>query len=195
MQQRIASAVTSDQATMAVQLLDKLRKGEETYYLAGQTTVDLLLLRAPSLTLGGFIQTPFGPGYVPDALHSTLSWLRMADTMEPAGVNGSMWKVVRTWMGGPNGHGTLNFTRHHQSYGDYAAFRTRYTFPAARIAAVLGITSKGVRKRMGAALQEPQATCGDPSQRAWKLKVLQKTGRKKSRWFPRGKAIGPQMIS
>ena len=63
MQQRIASAVTSDQATMAVQLLDKLRKGEETYYLAGKRNLaDFLLLRAPIAYPGGLHSNPIWPG-------------------------------------------------------------------------------------------------------------------------------------
>jgi hypothetical protein len=32
------------------------------------------------------------------------SWLRLADVPEPAGVNGSVYKITSTWLGGSDGH-------------------------------------------------------------------------------------------
>jgi hypothetical protein len=95
----------SDQSDLGVVLLDKLRKGEETYYLAGQKySWWYFSYTPPPLSLGGIIMPPDGPGALPTALPPGLSWLRLADSMAPVGVNGSQFKVTKTFMGGPAGH-------------------------------------------------------------------------------------------
>jgi hypothetical protein len=95
----------ADQKDLGTVLVDKLRKGEETFYLAGFKYIWWYFSYAlPSLSDGGVIQAPYGPGTVPTALPAGLSWLRLADSMSNAGVNGSMFKVTRTFLGGPAGH-------------------------------------------------------------------------------------------
>ena len=104
-QQNILDLEDSDQSTLGWALLQMWRKGEQTFYLAGQKyTWTYYSYMLPSITLGGFAETPYGPGSVPSSFSSDLSWLRLADAMAPVGVNGSMWKVTRTWLGGPKGH-------------------------------------------------------------------------------------------
>jgi hypothetical protein len=95
----------ADQQTMALNLLDKLRKGEETYYLAGfKYTWWYFSYTLPILSDGGIIETPSGPGVVATAFPADQSWLRLADNMIPVGVNGSMFKITLTYLGGPQGH-------------------------------------------------------------------------------------------
>ena len=84
-------------------LLAWLQHGHETYYQAGVKysyvwhSFDL-----PSLTMGGVIESsPFGG---PMAGNTSFSWLRLADCVEPAGVNGSVYKITSSWFGGPGGH-------------------------------------------------------------------------------------------
>jgi hypothetical protein len=104
-QQQVYNYSDTWQSDMGVVLLDKLRKGEETFYMAGMkyTWWDFSYTM-PTLTLGGIIQAPAGPGSIPSGLPSNLSWLRLADGLQPVGVNGSMYKHTRTFMGGPTGH-------------------------------------------------------------------------------------------
>jgi len=82
-------------------LVNKWLKGEETFYLAGlKFQHTLYSFVAPSASLGGIIQFPFGAfaGYVSSA---GMSWLRQSD--EVIWSNG-VWKLTRTWLGAPNGH-------------------------------------------------------------------------------------------
>jgi hypothetical protein len=91
-----------DQADWAIVLLSWLQAGHETYYLAGvKTTYIRHYFTQPMTTLGGFIQAPL---WGPRAGDIMLSWLRLADALEPVGVNGSVYKVTSTWLGGPGGH-------------------------------------------------------------------------------------------
>lgn len=104
-EQRVYNYPDRWQSDMGIVLLDKLRKGEETFYLAGMKyTWWFFTYTVPALSRGGVIEFPFGPGAVPNCLPQDYSWLRLCDVMKPVGVNGSMFKTVRTWMGGPAGH-------------------------------------------------------------------------------------------
>jgi len=40
----------------------------------------------------------------PNPSKPSFSWLRLADSLNHAGVNGSMYKITRTWVGGPAGY-------------------------------------------------------------------------------------------
>ena len=90
------------QAFWARGLADWLQKGHETYYLAGKKyTYMRHFFTLPETTLGGVIQAPL---WGPFAGDTTLSWLRLADVIEPIGVNGSAYRLTSTWLGGPGGH-------------------------------------------------------------------------------------------
>jgi hypothetical protein len=84
-------------------LLDWLSHGHETYYMAGTKYSHVWYsFNLPTLNNGGVIE-PF-PNAGPRMGDASLSWLRLADNPEPAGVNGSVYKITSTWLGGPNGH-------------------------------------------------------------------------------------------
>lgn len=91
------------QADWAAVLLDWLDHGHETYYQAGiKYSYIWHSFTLPSLSLGGVIvSSPFGG---PLAGETAFSWLRLSDQPEPAGVNGSVYKITSTWLGGPGGH-------------------------------------------------------------------------------------------
>jgi len=93
----------SDQADWGLVLLDWLDHGHETYYQAGiKYSYIWHSFVLPSLSLGGVVESsPFGG---PLAGSTAFSWLRMADCPEPAGGNGSVYKITSSWLGGPGGH-------------------------------------------------------------------------------------------
>ncbi len=96
------SALTGDQLLHYNKLLAKLLRGEETYYLAGwRYTYEIYSYTLPALFRGAIPQTPGGP--LAGSLPGGLSWLRLADDLDPAGVAGSMWKRTLSYLGGPNG--------------------------------------------------------------------------------------------
>jgi hypothetical protein len=98
-----AGSTWADQAILAQLLLAWLDKGFETYYLAGIKYSHVWYsFEFPALSEGGVVE-PFPTGG-PLAGSAAFSWLRLADTPEPAGVNGSVYKITSTWIGGPNGH-------------------------------------------------------------------------------------------
>jgi len=94
-----ASAYTGLSAT-GKELVDKIRKGQESYYRAAAryswTESDYV---APPTTIGGYIESPYGPGapYVAPSY----SWLRLADSIDY--LNG-LYRTTRVWLGGPSGH-------------------------------------------------------------------------------------------
>ena len=91
-----------DQSNWANQLESWLIHGHETYYMAGiKATYVRHYFNMPLISRGGIIQSPL---WGPHAGDTTMSWLRLADAPEPAGVNGSCIRVTYTWIGGPNGH-------------------------------------------------------------------------------------------
>lgn len=93
------------QLTLANNLVAKLLKGEETFYLAGwRYTYEVFSYTAPTINRGGVPGTPGGPLY--GNLPSGVSWLRLADDLEPSGAPGSMYKLTVTWLGGPIYGGT-----------------------------------------------------------------------------------------
>lgn len=97
----------SAQFALGVELMNKLANGEESFYLAGyRYSYEEFSYTAPSLTNGGIIANgsyqPGGP--ISGDLPAGVSWLRLADKLDPAGVNGSMYKLTVNWIGGPDGY-------------------------------------------------------------------------------------------
>jgi len=93
---------TQAQGNWAKLLVQLLAQGQETYYSAGiRYTWIWHSFVSPATTLGRFIQAPLGPlmGYFP----TNSSALRLADAVQPVGVNGSAYKVTSTWLIGANG--------------------------------------------------------------------------------------------
>ena len=88
------------QLALAQNLVSKWIRGAETFYLtAWKYTFTYFSYTVPTLNKGGIIVTPGGP--LAGSLPSGLSWLRLADRLEPAGVNGSMNKITCSFLGGP----------------------------------------------------------------------------------------------
>jgi hypothetical protein len=87
------------QLALAANLVSKLLKGEETFYMAGwRYWFEIFSYTEPFTSRGGVTGTPSGPLA---RLPANVAWLRLADKLEPAGVNGSMYKLTVTWLGGP----------------------------------------------------------------------------------------------
>ena len=88
------------QLALAQNLVAKLLRGEETFYLAGwRYWYDFYSYTVPALSAGAKIVTPDGP--LSGNLPAGTTWLRLADKCSPAGVNGSMFKITRSYIGGP----------------------------------------------------------------------------------------------
>jgi hypothetical protein len=99
------------QIAIAYSLLNKLSNGEESYYIASyRYSFSTYSYTEPSLSEGGIIGTPAGP--ISGDLPSGVQWLRLADKIEPAGVNGSMYKLTQNWLGGPNGYWDTDLYSH-----------------------------------------------------------------------------------
>jgi len=99
---KIAAYTDATQKALAQKLVEKLKKGLETFYISGfRYSWTFYTYTVPSIHTGGVIENPGGPL---QGRFYNLSFLRLADAMVPAGVNGSMFKVTRTWLGGPLGH-------------------------------------------------------------------------------------------
>jgi len=93
------------QLSLAQNLVAKWQKGEETFYLAGwRYTYEVYSYTAPTVNRGGVPGTPGGP--LSAVLPTGVSWLRLADDLDPAGVAGSMYKLNVCWLGGPVYSGT-----------------------------------------------------------------------------------------
>ncbi len=96
-------------ATLALALAEMLQKGEETYYQAGFRLVwTWFTYTLPTINVGGSIQSPVGIAPINPTFSAPISWLRLADSWEPAGVNGSMWKMTNIWLGGQAGYWDTN---------------------------------------------------------------------------------------
>jgi hypothetical protein len=92
----------ADQGAWAVVLLDWLSHGQETYYEAGlRYSWIWYSFTVPTTTMGGFTQAPLGPLY--GCFPANASALRLADSVQSAGVNGSAFKVTSNWLIGRNG--------------------------------------------------------------------------------------------
>lgn len=99
---RINGLADVTQKALGQKLIAKLQNGEETFYQAGWRYVwTAYSYTLPSSTMGGVIQSPLGPltGYF-----SGVSFIRLADGLQSSGVNGSAYKILRTWLAGPNGY-------------------------------------------------------------------------------------------
>ena len=84
----------------AQSLLAKYKRGIETFYLAGFTySWSRYYYGIPTLDNGGYAQSPQGPlaGNFP----SGIVFLRKADSLANSGVNGGVYKLTKTWLGGP----------------------------------------------------------------------------------------------
>lgn len=85
--------------TLGQELVDRIRRGNESYYLAALryswVTHSWTL---PTMTRGGFVQSPSGPlsGY----FSGTLSWLRESDDLQ---LSGGIWRYTRNWLGAADG--------------------------------------------------------------------------------------------
>jgi hypothetical protein len=90
------------QLALAEKLVAKWQTGEDTYYLAGwRYSFETFSYTEPALNPGGgIVSEPGGPVTLP----AGVAWLRLADHLEPAGVNGSMYKLTQHYLGGPNGY-------------------------------------------------------------------------------------------
>lgn len=104
----IAALGDSNQVTLGQALVAKMKNGEETYYLAGQryvwTNYSYTFPTGGSslpLSLGGIVQAPLGPLF---GLFAANTSLRLADAVQSAGVNGSCYKIMRTWIIAPQGY-------------------------------------------------------------------------------------------
>jgi uncharacterized protein (DUF2147 family) len=98
----LAGLTDTTQRTLGQALAAKLAAGAETFYMAGlRYTWWSFSWTVPSLSLGGTIATPDGPltGYF-----GTISFVQLADTLSPVGVNGSIFKKTKTFLGGHAGH-------------------------------------------------------------------------------------------
>jgi hypothetical protein len=90
------------QKTLGLKLVQKLQNGEESWYVAGMRYMFIYYsFSLPTLSLGGFIETP---SIAASVGLGSMSWLRLADFFQSAGVNGSAYRVTQTWLGGPEGH-------------------------------------------------------------------------------------------
>jgi hypothetical protein len=96
------------QFALGTELLNKLANGEESFYIAGyRYSFESFSYTQPALSNGGIVynaaagHTPGGPLSV---LPGGISWLRLADKLDPAGVNGSMYKLTVNFIGGPDGY-------------------------------------------------------------------------------------------
>lgn len=82
---------------LAMELFNKRRRGQETYYLAGlKYSYTESSWTLPALTLGGFLETPGGP--MEGLLPADTGWLREADDVK---FDGSYYTTTRSWIGTP----------------------------------------------------------------------------------------------
>lgn len=99
---RLNTLADSTQKALGLALSSKLQKGEETFYLAYMRYIWISWSYTfPSLSIGGVISAPGGPL---TGRFGSFSSLRLADSVEPAGVNGSMFKIMRTWLVAQSGY-------------------------------------------------------------------------------------------
>jgi hypothetical protein len=81
-------------------LVDKIRRGNETYYLAGLRYAWVThYYTTPTMYRGGWIESPGGPltGY----FSGDIGWLREADDLQ---YSNGVWRLTRSWLGAPNMH-------------------------------------------------------------------------------------------
>ncbi len=101
--QNINNLSDSAQKTWGKTLLDLLLQGNETYYLIGlRYHWTWYSFTTPALNRGGSLSSPLGP--MSGRLPGDLNWVRLADTIQSAGVNGSVFKITSSWVGTPAGY-------------------------------------------------------------------------------------------
>lgn len=97
----IAVLNTCPDPALALNLLTKIERGNEVYYLAAiRYTWTIYCWEVPETTRGGFIEAPAGPlagFFSPD-----IDWLRLGDTLDDG--DGGIHALTRSWLGGPVGH-------------------------------------------------------------------------------------------
>lgn len=89
-------------ANLASELVGKLLRGQETYYLAGLTYIwSASSWSVPTFSDGGVIETPGGPlaAYIATF---PFDWLRLCDELDDT--DGTSYRITRSWKGGPSGH-------------------------------------------------------------------------------------------
>lgn len=95
----IRTTLPAGQAALAAKLLEKLHRGNDSFYLAGlQYSWVSHSYVMPSATLGGLRQAPLGPMY--GLMPSGMSWLRRCDEIS---YSNGVYRIIRTWIGGPGG--------------------------------------------------------------------------------------------
>ena len=95
----IEALTDATQKSLGEKLVQKFQNGNETFYLAGMRYMYVWYsFTVPSLTLGGFRDVP---AFASGVGLGSAGWLRLADFLQPAGVNGSVYKVTSTWLAGP----------------------------------------------------------------------------------------------
>jgi len=85
---------------LALKLVEKIRAGNESFYLVGLRYVwSTHFYNVPSSTRGGFSEVPGGP--LGPYLAGNIDWLREGDNLD---FSGGIWRLTRSWLGAPNGH-------------------------------------------------------------------------------------------
>lgn len=88
----------------ATDLVEKLERGQESYYLCALRYVWVThSWTLPTIDRGGYVQAPLGPlaGY----FVSDIDWLREADDLQ---YQNGIYRWTRSWLGGPLGHWDLD---------------------------------------------------------------------------------------
>lgn len=99
----IAILTATPVSALALELVKKLEAGREAFYMAALryswTTHSFTI---PTMYRGGWIEAPGGPlaGY----FVADIDWLREADDLQ---YSAGIWRLTRSWLGGPNGHWDL----------------------------------------------------------------------------------------
>jgi hypothetical protein len=82
------------------ELVDKMRRGMESYYRAALRYVWVTSSYTPPIPIAaGYVETPGGPGSI--WLPPGYDWLRQADGVDY--LNG-VYRITSTWIGAPSGH-------------------------------------------------------------------------------------------
>ncbi len=146
------SGLTPEQTAIkkaaAVEFLNKLHKGEETFYLAGYHVTHSQYFALPEqLNPGGYLEEPYGGGNLPVQFWSDtgqigghnifttlaaavspqfytsgISWIRHADRVE---YQRTWMKVTRSWTGGPAGGTAINGFQYY-GHWDFDIYNPQY---------------------------------------------------------------------
>ena len=92
--------ITSQHDAVLDKYVSLLKASTENFYRSGLTYTWVSQSYAlPALTMGGYIQSPLGPGAI--YLPANFSWLRLADLPD---YDGQRYTVTRRWKGAGDGH-------------------------------------------------------------------------------------------